>query len=134
MRMSNRLRKGVLKMKTKLAILVVSTTILACSGALAESQWKHVGSLGQRHLVLLDAAIADNLDQLKKIATTVCAPAKPCMVGFWSDAAALPAAMPMTAAQQQAMLAQYVRNPASGKEDLLLKCPPYGSASAKCLR
>ena len=121
-------------MKINQNILLAMTAILATSGALAQPQWTHVGTLGQRHLVVVDAAIADNVEQLKKAAAAVCDTVKPCLVAFWSDATAVPAAMPMTAAQQQAMVAQYVRNPASGKEELLLKCPPFNSAGAKCLR
>ncbi|HOE40262.1 MAG TPA: hypothetical protein PLB25_01305 [Rhodoferax sp.] len=117
-----------------MAILVASTVIFATSEALAEAQWRHVGTLGQRHLVLMDVAVQDNVEQLNQAARAVCEPSSPCLVAFWSDVAAVPIAMPMSAAQQQAMVAQYVRNPASGKEELLLKCPPYSAASAKCLR
>jgi hypothetical protein len=121
-------------MTTNLTILAAMTAILATSGVLAQPQWTYFGTFGQRHLVVVDPAIADNVEHLKKVATVVCDTAGPCLVAFWSDAFAVPASMPMTAAQQQAMVAQYVRNLASGKEELLLKCPPFNSGSAKCLR
>jgi len=120
-------------MRKNLTIYLAWAALLASSGVLAEAPWKHVGTLGQRHLMLVDAGVQDNAEQLKQAALTVCAPAKPCLVAFWSDAAAVPAAMPMTSQQQQAMVAQYLRNPASGKESLLLKCPPYNTANTKCL-
>jgi len=120
-------------MYTSLKILLSSAALLTSSWVLAEVPWKHVGTLGQRHLVLVDTAVQDNAEQLKQAALTVCAPGKPCIVAFWSDAAAVPTAMPMTSLQQQAMVAQYLRNPASGQETLLLKCPPYNTGNTKCL-
>ena len=120
-------------MRTHLSILLASTTLFASSAVLAEVPWKHVGTLGQRHLMLVDASVQDNAEQLKQAALTVCAAGKPCLVAFWADAASVPAAMPMTSQQQQAMVAQYLRNPASGKETLLLKCPPYNTGNTKCL-
>jgi len=121
-------------MRVNLAI--AATAIVAAFGALAEPQWQHVGSLGMRHIVIVGAADSSNPDLLKKAAEDTCGgPAKPCVVAFWSDASAAPNAMPMTQAQQKAMVAQYVRNPASGKTELVLKCtsdsPP---ADTKCLR
>jgi hypothetical protein len=120
-------------MRAPLKILWISTALLVSSAVLAEVPWKHVGTLGQRHLMVVDASVQDNAEQLKQAALTVCAPGKPCLVAFWADAAAVPAAMPMTSQQQQAMVAQYLRNPASGKETLLLKCPPYNTGNIKCL-
>ena len=120
-------------MRTPLTILWASITLLASAAVLAEVPWKHVGTLGQRHLMLVQAGVQDNAEQLKQAALTVCAPGKPCLVAFWADAAEVPTAMPMTSQQQQAMVAQYLRNPASGKESLLLKCPPYSTGNTKCL-
>lgn len=121
-------------MKVNLAVVAASAAIMATSGALAQPQWKHVGTLGQRHMMVVEPAVATNVQLLKQAAATACVAAKPCVVAFWSDAAEVPSTMPMTMAQQQAMVAQYVRNPASGKEELMLKCTSADPAGTKCLR
>ena len=121
-------------MKIDLAI-AATALVLAASGALAQVQWKEVGSLGQRHIMVVDAAVAGDAQALKQAAATACAAGRPCVVAFWLDAAQVPSSMPMTAEQQQAMVAQYARNPATGNEELLLKCGPGDSAAGtKCLR
>jgi len=120
-------------MKFDLAI-VVAVLAVAASGALAQAQWKEVGRLGQRHMMVVDAAAAGDERLLKQAAAKTCASGHPCVVAFWLDVTEVPNAMPMTAAQQQAMVAQYIRNPAAGKEELLLKCGPGDEASGtKCL-
>ena len=119
-------------MRVNLVIAVAA--IAAASGALAQPQWKHVGTLGQRHMMVVEPSAASNAQVLKQAAATACVSAKPCVVAFWSDAAEVPTTMPMTTAQQQAMVAQYVRNPGSGKEELMLKCTSADPAGTKCLR
>jgi len=114
------------------AVIAVATTSVLAEAP--TSQWKYVGTLGQRHMMVVDAAAAGDAKLLKQAAATACVAGKPCVVAFWEDAAAVPKVMPMTSAEQQAMVAQYMRNPASGKEELLLKCAPGESAGAKCLR
>lgn len=120
-------------MKTNLPA-VLAFLALAAPATGAEPRWQHVGTLGQRHLVVVDASAAAHVDHLTKAAKAVCDPAKPCLVAFWLDAAAVPASLPMSAAQQRAMVAQYASNPASGTEEVLRKCPPSPSATEKCLR
>jgi len=107
---------------------------LVALGALAQAPWKEVRAIGQRHFVVVDASAARNPQVLRQAATAACLPVQPCVVTFWSDAAAVPRAMPMSLAQQQAVRAQYLRNPVTGKEELLLKCLPAGPVGVKCLR
>jgi len=116
---------------TFMALLVITASV---SAAPAQSSWKHVGSLGQRQLVVVEPAYASNPELLKTAAAAACVPAQPCVVAFWSDIAEVPSRMPMSAAQQQAMVAQYIRNPVSGAEELLLKCASDDQAAGKCLR
>jgi hypothetical protein len=42
--------------------------------------------------------------------------------------------MPLTAAQNQAMVAQYTRNPATGQERLLLRCKGTEQPGQQCLK
>lgn len=115
-------------------LVIAAAAIVVATGVLAQPQWKHVGTLGQRHMMVVEPSVVSNAQLLKQAAATACIPTKPCVVAFWSDAAEVPAAMPMTTAQQQAMVAQYVRNPVSGKEELLMKCTSADPAGTKCLR
>lgn len=122
-------------MTTQSAMAALSVMLIAAgvSAAPAQPSWKHVSTLGQRHFVVIDAAQASDPQLLKQAAQATCPPAKPCVVAFWSDAAAVPAALPMSREQQAAQVAQYLRNPSSGSEELLLKCSAAQSAGAKCL-
>lgn len=120
-------------MNVSLVIVAAVLLSVAAPGALAQPQWKYVGSLGQRQLVVVEASAATDTDLLKQAAAVTCVPDQPCVVAFWSDAAAVPSVMPMSAAQQQAIVAQYLRNPKSGIEELLLKCGSGNSSSGKCL-
>lgn len=122
-------------MNQKLAFAATAATVLAASGAgSVESPWNHVGSIGMRQLVVIDPAASGDAEMLKAAANSVCAPDQPCMVMFWSEEAAVPTKMPMTRAQQDAVVAQYLRNPASGSEELLLKCRESTGEGVKCLR
>ena len=116
------------------ASIALATVLAMASGALAQPSWKHVGSLGQRQLVVVEPAAAADSDLLRKAAAAACVPGQPCVVAFWSDIAEVPSSIPMSATQQQAMVAQYIRNPVSGAEELLLKCASDDQAAGKCLR
>lgn len=108
-------------------IVAASLAIAAASEVQANLPWKHVGTLGQRHFVVVDPANAADETLLKQAAASVCAEARVCVVAFWADPAAVPEAMPMTQAQQQAMVAQYLRNRSNGIEALQL-LPKAGRA------
>lgn len=119
----------------RIILTIAATALVAASGALAEPQWKHVGTVGNRHIVVVAPADAGNTGVLTQAAEAACVAGQPCIVGFWSDQTAAPNAMPMSRAQQEAMVAQYVRNPASGKTELMFKCisETPASTSIKCL-
>lgn len=123
-------------MRIDLATVAAMVAVAVTPGAYAQVQWKHVTSLGDRHFVLVEPSVAADEVLLKQAAAAACVAAdRACIVAFWSNAAAVPSAMPMTKAQQQAVVAQYMRNPVSGKEELLLRCRlPTNPAGAKCLR
>ena len=118
---------------TLLQLVAVATLASLATSAVAQPAWKHVGRLGQRQLVVIETSAATDLEMLKKAAAASCVPKQPCVVGFWSDAAEVPRSMPMSAVQQQAMVAQYIRNPKSGQEELLLKCTPDTPSGTKCM-
>ena len=111
-----------------------AVAMAAAGAAQAEQPWTHVGSVGQRQFVLVDPDAASDAATLKRAAEAVCEPGKACVVVFWSEAAAVPSQMPMTRPQQQAAVAQYFRNPASGSEELLMRCPANAPLGSKCLR
>jgi len=119
----------------RVILAIAATVFVAASGALAQSQSKHVGTIGNRHVVIVSPADSGNSAVLTKAAEEACVAGQPCVVGFWSDQTAAPNAMPMSRAQQEAMVAQYVRNPASGKTELMFKCisETPASTSIKCL-
>lgn len=114
-------------------IFAATAGTMAAATARAES-WKHVGTIGRRQFVLVDPEVASDAATLKRAANAVCEPGKVCVVVFWSEETAVPSKMPMTLTQQQAAVAQYLRNPASGHEELLMKCRADGPVGVKCLR
>ena len=122
-------------MNQRLALGVVAAAMLAASGmVMAESMWRHAGTMGMRQFVVVDPARSGDAEMLKQAASKVCATSKACVVVFWSDAAAVPKKMPMTRAQQRAVIAQYFRNETTGSEELLLKCQSDEPKKHKCLR
>jgi hypothetical protein len=102
--------------------------------AQAQTAWKEVGNIGERHFIVVAPADAANATLIRKAAIAICAPAGPCVVDFWSEAASVPTIMPMNPPQREAMVAEYLRNSASGKEVLRLRCPPDAPAGPQCLR
>ena len=123
-------------MKHRLAFFAATAAVIfATAGTVqAAPPWQHVRNIGMRQFVVVDPASSTNAEILKQAAQAVCTPAKACVVMFWSEAAAVPTTMPMTRVQQQAVIAQYMRNPASGSEELLLRCRSNEPTAAKCLR
>lgn len=122
-------------MKHLLVPMLAATALTAASGAAkAESQWRHAGAIGMRQFAVVDPAAAGDATLLKQAAKEICPPGQACMVMFWSEAESVPSKMPMTRNQQQAVVAQYLRNPTTGSEELLLKCQAADSGSVKCLR
>jgi hypothetical protein len=97
-----------------------SMAIEAAPAAQGNAPWRHVGTLGKRHFVVVTPAIAADAEQLKEAAAAVCAEDRVCVVAFWSDPEAVPEAMPMSRAQQDAMVAQYLRNRSNGIDALRL--------------
>ncbi len=84
--------------------------------------------------VVVEPKVAADEGTLMQAVKAVCVPHKACMVVFWSDATAVPTSMPMTHAQQQAVVARYMHNPTGVQEALLLRCRPGEPADARCLR
>ena len=84
--------------------------------------------------VVVEPTASTNAEILMQAARSICTPTKACMVVFWSDAAAIPTSMPMTRAQQKAVVARYMHNPTGVSEELLLRCRANDPAAAKCLR
>lgn len=124
-------------MKIHSAIASAAFAMLATmtvSSALAQPQWQQVSIIGNRHFVVVNKGAAFDRGVLEKAADSVCGAGKPCVVTFWSDATAVPHSMPMTRTQRDAVVAEYFRNPNSGKNELLLKCRVDNPTDAKCLR
>lgn len=122
-------------MKQKIAYVLAAAAMMASSGIVqAEGQWRHAGKAGMRQFVVVAPAAATDAAALKQAAGKVCAAGKPCVVLFWPEGETVPTKMPMTQAQKQAVVAQYFRNPATGSEELLLKCQSGQAGGQKCLR
>lgn len=117
------------------AIVVAAVAMMAMSGmATATPPWRHAGSMGMREFVVVEPSVSADAETLKQAASGVCASNRACVVMFWSEASSVPKKMPMTRTQQRAAVAQYFRNPATGSEELLLKCRGDEPKGQKCLR
>lgn len=121
-------------MRRELLCGVAAAMLAAYGMAQAEPPWRHAGSMGMRQFVVVEPSASSDAETLKQAASGVCAANRACVVMFWSEASAVPKKMPMTRAQQRAVVAQYFRNPATGSEELLLKCQGDEPRGQKCLR
>lgn len=122
-------------MKRGLITGVMAALMLAvCGSALAQAQWRHAGGQGMRHFVVVAPAVSAEVETLKQAAREVCMSDQACVVMFWLEGATVPSRMPMTRAQQQAVVAQFFRNSATGSEVLLLKCKADEPTGHNCLR
>jgi hypothetical protein len=120
-------------MRIKFTLAAAAIALAVATGALAQNPWKVVNTIGQRRFVVVEPAAARNTQVLRRAAASTCTPGKPCVVSFWSNPSAVPRTMLMTRPQQQAVVAQYLHNPVTGKEELLLRCAPTDASGAKCL-
>jgi microcystin degradation protein MlrC len=120
-------------MMSKATVMVTLAALVAAPVALAGAPWQQVRTIGQRHFVVVDAAQARNTELLDRAAVELCPSKQACVVTFWSDPASVPMQMPMTRGQQQAVVAQYLRNPVTGKADLLLRCRDGNTRDPRCL-
>ena len=118
----------------------LATTCMVLAGCLgilplasAGSGWRSVGAVGDRHFVVVDAAAADNTAVYRDAATTLCKPARTCVVMYWNDERLAASKMPLSTAQAQSLAAQFTRSPTSGNERLLLRCRG-GEPSGSCLK
>jgi hypothetical protein len=84
--------------------------------------------------VVVEPGASADTGTLMQAVKAVCTPRRACMVVFWSDATAVPVSMPMTHAQQQAVVARYMHNPTGVREELLVRCRADEPAGARCLR
>lgn len=121
-------------MKQGLAAGMAAAMIAAWGMAQAEPPWRHAGSMGMRQFVVVEPSVSADAETLKQAASGVCAANRACVVMFWSEASAVPKKMPMTRTQHRAVVAQYFRNPATGSEELLLRCQGDEPRGQKCLR
>lgn len=119
-------------MKYREASLALMLGALAAA-PMANAGWNVVGSQGARHFVTVSAADAGEA-VYRQAAAGVCRAGQACIVMFWTDAAQTPARMPMTTEQRAAVVAQYTRNPATGHEEILLKCSPGTAPRGRCLK
>lgn len=123
-----------LSMKPGLFLVLLALAAAAAGAAEPPRPWQHVGGVGARQFVLVTPAMADDAQALAGAAETLCPGGKPCVVVFWSDPARVPTAMPMSSAQRRAIVAEYVRNPATGSAELVRRCRGGEGRGVKCLR
>ena len=102
------------------ALLLCSAAVLA--QPVEAAGWRLVAEQGARHFVTVDAALEANPAVYREAAASLCGAGKACIVMFWSDPQLAAGRMPLTAAQRDGLIAQFNRNPASGHEELLLRC------------
>lgn len=111
-----------------LAAVLCAIPVAALAGG-----WKQMAAQGFRHFVLVDTAAASDESVYREAASTVCVPGKPCLVLYWTDEGKAASKMPMSSAQSQAVVAQLRRNPASGQDELLMRCASADD-SVRCLK
>lgn len=119
---------------TPVLVAMAALLFTAAGTALAAPEWRYVRNIGTWQFVVVEPTASANAEILLRAARAICTPTKACMVVFWSDAAAVPTSMPMTRAQQKAVIARYMHNPTGVSEELQLRCREDAPAAAKCLR
>lgn len=121
-------------MSKLLLTLMAAAAAIAAQPAISAQAWTVKGSSGDRAFVVVQKAQEADARALIQAAQTVCKPDRACVVQFWTDPALAPARMPMSAAQQAGVVAQYSRNPTTGQEQLLFKCQSGESKGKRCLK
>lgn len=111
-----------------LAIALCAIPAVALAGG-----WKQMAAEGFRHFVVIDAAAASDAAVFREAASAVCATGKPCLILYWTDEGKAASKIPMSSAQSQAVVAQLRRNPASGQDELLMRCTS-ANATERCLK
>ena len=119
---------------SKLLLTFAAAAALAAQPAVSAQAWSVKGTSGDRTFVVVQKAQQADAAALIQAAQAVCKPDKSCLVQFWTDPALAPAGMPMSAAQQAGVVAQYSRNPATGQEQLLFKCQGGSPKGQRCLK
>lgn len=115
--------------------IIAAAALAACASSALAAGWTTLSSQGMRHFVSVDAgAAAAGTQVFKDAAASLCQPKKPCVILFWSDANRAARKMPLSADQQKSLVAQYTRNPASGHEEVLLRCTGGEAAGVRCLK
>lgn len=120
-------------MKPMKSMLMLALLAAAATMQPATAAWNLTGSQGARHFVTVPAAEASD-SVYRQAAASVCRAGQACIVMFWTDPAQAASRMPLTQAQRAAQAAQYTRNPATGHEQLLLRCDAGSTAKGPCLK
>jgi hypothetical protein len=121
------MKRAWIKVPMLLAVLCAMPTVALADG------WKHLATEGFRHFIVVDAATVGSEAALREAASAVCVAKKPCLVLYWTDEGKAATKMPMTKAQSQSIAAQFRHNPASGQDELLLRCTT-DEATERCLK
>jgi len=117
----------------KLMGMTAATLVGAALLQPAAAAWNVTASQGARHFVTVPAGEAGDATY-RQAAAAVCRAGKACIVMFWTDASQAATRMPLTPAQRAALAARYTRNPATGHEELLLRCAADSSTRGHCLK
>lgn len=121
------------EMKSATTCMVLAGSLGILPLAWAGNGWRSVGGAGDRHFVVVDAVTADSTAVYRDAATTLCRPARTCVVLFWNDEHLAASKMPLSTAQARSLAAQFTRSPTTGNERLLLRCRG-GEPSGSCLK
>jgi hypothetical protein len=113
--------------------MILAGCLGASQMALAGNGWRNVGGEGDRHFVVVDAATVDNPGVYRDAASSLCKPARTCVVMFWNDERLAATRMPLTSEQAAALAAQFTRNPTTGNERLHFRCRG-GEPAGTCLK
>lgn len=121
------MKHALMKLPILMAVLCGMPSAATAGG------WKHLATQGFRHFVVVDTATMGSEAALIDAASAICVAKKPCLVLYWTDESKAASRMPMTKAQSESVAAQFRRNPATGQEELLLRCTT-NEATERCLR
>jgi hypothetical protein len=84
--------------------------------------WELVRTQGMMKLVYVAKAKENNRSVYQNAIRSLCMAGEYCYISFWSIRALVPARLPMSDAEAQALVASYTRNPSTGLDEFLLTC------------
>ena len=103
--------------------IVLLFGVIACLPMRAEAKdWEFVATQGLMKIVVIEKQREGSRETYQDAIDHLCQPNKYCLLNFWSEKNFVPKKFPMSDAEADAKVAQFIRNPNTNFEQFLWNC------------